>query len=364
MNDVMTEVAGSSRIERLRSYLPPLEADALFITFLPDIRWACGFTGSNGILLVRADDAVFLTDGRYETQAATEVTGARVVMGGYDLIGHAAENDLLVGCRSGVYQSDHLPVATFERLRDLFPGTSWKGAEDLLVREVASKNAAEVDRIRAAQRLTESVFEEILEWIDEGVSEKEVAAEIVYRHLRRGAERMSFDPIVAFGPNSALPHGLPTGRRLQRGEVVLLDFGCFLDGFASDMTRTVAMGDAGGDVRAVYNLVRAAQEQAIAEARSGVTSAELDGVARQIIKEAGYGDNFSHSLGHGLGLQIHEWPRVSYSVDYELPINCAVTIEPGIYLPGRFGIRIEDIVVLREGGCDNLTRASKDLLVL
>lgn len=364
MKDITTDVGSGLRIERLRKQLATLEADALLITFLPDIRWACGFTGSNGILLIRADDAVFLTDGRYETQAAREIDGAHVVMAGYDIPGYMAENELLAGCPTVIFQSDHLTVVALEKLWELFGSVEWKGAPELFVREVASKNAHEVERIRTAQRLTESVFEGILEWLHEGMSEKEVAAEIVYRHLRGGAERMSFDPIVASGPNSALPHGLPTDRRLQRGEVLLLDFGCFLDGFASDMTRTIALGEPGGEVRAVYDLVRAAQEQAIAAARAGIPSVDLDGVARGIIKEGGYGDCFSHGLGHGVGLQIHEWPRVSYSVDYELPTDCAVTIEPGIYLPDRFGIRIEDIVVLREDGCENLTRARKDLVVL
>ena len=364
MKDTPTHEGSGLRIERLRKHLATLEADALLITFIPDIRWACGFTGSNGILLIRSDDAVFLTDGRYETQAAREVDGARVLMAGYDIPAYIAENQLLAGCPTVVYQSDHVTVAALEKFRDLFGGIKWKGARELFVRVVASKNAAEVERIRTAQRLTESVFEDILEWLHEGMSEKEVAAEIVYRHLRGGAERMSFDPIVASGPNSALPHGLPTDRRLQRGEVLLLDFGCFLDGFASDMSRTVALGEPGGELRAVYDLVRAAQEQAIAAARAGIQSIDLDGVARRIINEGGYGDCFSHGLGHGVGLQIHEWPRVSYSADYELPADCAVTIEPGIYLPGRFGIRIEDIIVLREDGCENLTRARKDLVVL
>ena len=354
----------SSPIDQIRRHLAELEADAILLSFLPDVRWACGFTGSNGFLLLRDDDAVFLTDGRYEVQAAQEVRGARVMMGGYDLLKFAAEQHLLDGCSAVVYQADHVPVVTLEKLQELFGDVSWIGSSDLLVHEVASKREDEIDRIREAQRLTERVFDEVLVLIREGMRESELAAEIVYRHLRYGAERMSFDPIVASGPNSALPHGRPTDRRLRQGDVVLLDFGCFLDGYASDMTRTVALGQPDSEVRSVYNLVLAAQEQAIASAKSGVTSKNLDAVARQVIKEGGYGERFSHGLGHGLGLQIHEWPRVSYTVDYPLPDNCAVTIEPGVYLPERFGVRIEDIVVLRSGGCENLTHAPKELIVL
>ena len=351
-------------VDRIRRHLDEHEADAILLTFLPDVRWACGFTGSNGILLIRSDDAVFITDGRYEAQAAQEVDGARVMMGGYDLLAYAAEQDLLEGCDAVVYQADHLPVVALEKLRELFGERTWIGSSDLLVRDVASKRDDEVDRIREAQRLTEAVFDEVIGVIREGVTEKEVAAEIVYRHLRKGAERMSFDPIVASGPNSALPHGRPTDRRFRRGDVVLLDFGCFLDGYASDMTRTVALGEPEAEARSVYDLVLSAQKQAIGCARSEMPSKDLDAVARGIIKEGGYGERFSHGLGHGIGLQIHEWPRVSYTVDYALPENCAVTIEPGVYLPGRFGVRIEDIVVLRAGGCENLTRAPKELIVL
>lgn len=354
----------ASTIDRIRQHLSEHEADAILLTFLPDVRWACGFTGSNGILLIRADDAVFLTDGRYEAQAAKEVQGARVMMGGYDLLAFAAEHDVLDGCNAVVYQADHVPVVILEKLRELFGDRNWIGSSDLLVREVASKHEGEIDRIREAQRLTESVFEEVLGLIHEGVTEKELAAEIVYRHLRYGAERMSFDPIVGSGPNSALPHGRPTNRRFRQGDVVLLDFGCFLDGYASDMTRTVSLGEPEPEVLAVFNLVLAAQEQAIASARSEMASKDLDAVARGIIKEGGYGEYFSHGLGHGLGLQIHEWPRVSYTVDYALPDDCAVTIEPGVYLPDRFGVRIEDIIVLRAGGCENLTRAAKEIIVL
>lgn len=354
----------ASRIEPIQDRLSELAANAVLLTFLADIRWACGFTGSNGVLLVREDDAIFLTDGRYETQAASEVSGARVIMGGYDLIGFAAEHDLLEGCESVAFQSDHVSVAVLEKLEEHFPGIAWQGVENLLVKEVASKSEDEVRRIRAAQEITEDVFDGLLGWISAGMTEKEVAAEIVYRHLRAGAERMAFEPIAASGPNAALPHGLPTDRQIQRGDVLLLDFGCFLDGYASDMTRTVFVGEAAPDAVTVYELVRNAQEQAIHAARAGVKSVDLDTVSRNVIKEAGYGEHFSHSLGHGVGLQVHEWPRVSYSVDYELPRDCVVTIEPGIYLPGRFGIRIEDLVVLREDGAENLTRVPKDIIVL
>lgn len=218
--------------------------------------------------------------------------------------------------------------------------------------------------MRRAQAVTDAVFEHLLEFIKPGMQEQEIAAEIVYQHLSRGAERMSFDPIVASGPNAALPHGRPTSKRLQQGELVLVDMGCFVDGYASDMTRTIAIGEPGDEARAVYNLVLDAQERAIESAHGGIASADLDDAARSVIAAGGYGDYFSHGLGHGVGLQIHEWPRVSYHVDYTLPVGAAVTIEPGIYLPDRIGVRIEDLIILREDGCDNLTASPKSLICL
>ncbi len=218
--------------------------------------------------------------------------------------------------------------------------------------------------MRQAQRVTDDVFEHMLGFIQPGMREQEVAVEIVYQHLQRGAAKMSFEPIVASGARGALPHALPTDKRLEPGELVVLDFGCFVDGYASDMTRTIALGEPGEEARKVYDIVLDAQQQAIAQARAGMSTKELDAAARSVIEATGYGEFFTHSLGHGIGLQTHEWPRVSYQVDDLLPEGTAITIEPGVYLPGQFGVRIEDIVVLRAGGCDDLTASPKELLVL
>lgn len=352
------------RVELVRDHLRRLHVDAVLLTALHDVQWACGFTGSNGLLLVRADDAVFLTDGRYTTQAQAEVRDARVEIGGHDLFAAAAENDLLSGCRRVAFQSDDVTVSAFESLTRHFVDIEWIPTEALLVSEVAAKSEASVGRIKEAQRLTETVFDEMLAWIRPGVSEKQIAAEIVYRHLRLGAERMAFEPIAASGPHSARPHGRPTDRVVESGEILLLDFGCFVDGYGSDMTRTIAIGRPDDAVREIYDLVLRAQQSAISVARSGMRSSELDGAARDIIEQAGYGAFFSHSLGHGVGRRIHEWPRVSYAADYTLPERCVVTIEPGIYLPERFGVRIEDMVQLHSWGCQPLTGVPKHLIII
>jgi Xaa-Pro aminopeptidase len=255
-------------------------------------------------------------------------------------------------------------MAALEELEKKFPDVRWTGRKDLLVRQVASKEPSEVDAVRRAQQVSEKVLDALLSKLRPGLSEKEVAAQIVYDHLRLGAESMSFDPVVASGPNSALPHARPTHRILKHGDPVLLDFGCFLDGYSSDMTRTVFLGEPAEEERRVYDLVVNAQERAIEIARAGISAKALDAAARDLIRDAGYAENFNHSLGHGVGLQIHEWPRVSYAVDYDLPAGCIVTIEPGVYLPGRFGVRVEDMILLTDSGCENLTRSSKGLIVL
>ncbi len=340
------------------------DADAALITFLPDIRWACGFTGSNGVLVVLPEAVHFLSDGRYTEQARQEVQGATVHTPGYALFEYMAEENLLGDARQIVFQADHVTVAQLEKWRGLLPSVQWTPGIDLLTKQVAAKSDDEVARMRQAQRITDDVFAHMLGFIQPGMREQEVATEIVYQHLRRGAAKMSFEPIVASGAQGALPHALPTNKRLETGDLVVLDFGCFVDGYASDMTRTIALGEPGEEARKVYDIVLEAQQQAIAQAHAGISTTALDAAARSVIEAAGYGEFFTHSLGHGIGLQTHEWPRVSYQVDEVLPEGTAITIEPGVYLPGQFGVRIEDIVVLRASGCDDLTASPKELIVL
>lgn len=352
------------RIAEIQRVLREHDAQAGFITALPDVRWATGFTGSNGVLVVLPEAAHFITDGRYTTQAQAEVKNATVHAPGYRLYAYIEEQGFLDGVGTVVFQADQVTVAQLADWRDLFPAVTWRGEQQLLAALVASKKPDEIAAIRLAQAVTEDVFTHVLGLLKPGMTEREVAAEIVYQHLRRGAERMSFEPIVASGPNAALPHARPSARVIEARDVVLIDMGCFVDGYASDMTRTVFVGPPTDEMRKVYQVVLEAQMKALEVAQAGMKSCDLDNAARDVIKAAGYGDSFSHSLGHGVGLQIHEWPRVSYQVEEPLPPGAVVTLEPGIYLPNRFGVRIEDMVVLRENGCENLTAAPKELLVL
>ncbi len=349
---------------QLTDLIDRYEADAAVISFVPDIRWCSGFSGSNALFLVKRDGNHFITDGRYAVQSQQEVEGAEIHIGENNLLQCVEDKDLLVGVKKVVVQADHLTIAAFGEMKEAFPEVEWVQAQGLLNHRIARKRPPEVTNIRKAQRITDQVFEHLLDILQAGLTEKEVAAEVVYQHLQRGASGMSFDPIVASGPNSALPHARPTDRRLQVGDLVVIDMGCFVNGYASDMTRTVSIGTPPDEARRVYDLVLDAQKQALDFASAGCTSSELDDAARSIIKDAGYGACFTHSLGHGVGLQIHEWPSISWRADVQLAEGMVLTIEPGVYLPERFGVRIEDMIRLTQTGCENITASTKAFTIL
>ncbi|MBT8402050.1 MAG: aminopeptidase P family protein [Rhodothermia bacterium] len=340
------------------------KADAVLITGLPNVRWLTGFSGSNALVIATASSTTLVTDGRYDTQARQEAVVDHIHIADGQLLDHVFNQRLIGEKWRVIVQPERMTASTLETLRESL------GAEKLLLREglfqkaVARKDADEILAITKAQAISEQVFRHMVERIAPGVSETELAAELTYQHLRLGAERMAFEPIIASGPNSAMPHARPSDRKIQDSDVLLMDFGCVWSGYACDMTRTVVVGSASAKVEHVYHTVLDAQQAALESARAGLLSCELDGVARTVIESAGYGEWFTHSLGHGVGLEIHEWPRLSKRSRDRLPVSCVVTIEPGVYLPGEFGIRIEDMVILHSDGCTNLTGTPKDLLVL
>ena len=360
---------GAGRLDLVRRLADAAGADAALVTHAPDLRWAVGFTGSNGLLVVTDTAAHFVTDGRYRAQADAEVGGAEVHVPEGSLVDYVAAAGLLGGASGGAgrvaVQAEHLTVAALDRYRRALPEVEFVPVENLLSEAVAAKDEAAVEAVRRAQALTCEVFDAVLPFLGPGVAERDIAAEIVYQHLRRGASAMSFEPIVASGPRGALPHARPSGRTISPGELVVIDMGCVLDGYCSDLTRTVAVGgEPHPAAREAYETVERAQHAAIAAARAGMLGGELDAVARDVIEAAGLGEAFSHSLGHGVGIDVHEWPRLSQQVEHRLPAGATVTVEPGVYLPDRFGVRIEDLIVLREGGSENLTPLPTDLLVV
>lgn len=354
----------SDRLDRVRARLAATGADAAILTSLPDIRWATGFTGSNALLAVTPEAAHFLSDGRYTAQAAEEVRNAEVHIPGYDLVGHLATEGLLGASRRVLVQADHLTIDEYTRLQDRLAGLELTPLAGFLAAERGSKDEEEIEAIRRAQHLTEAVFEALVPAIAPGVTERDLAAEIVYQHLRRGADAMAFEPIVASGRRGALPHARASSKAIASGEFVVIDMGCYLDGYASDMTRTVAVGEPEPGMRHAYDAVRRALERATHHVREGASGKAIDAIARGVLLEAGLADYFTHGLGHGVGLEVHEGPRLSQRVDEQLMENAVVTVEPGVYLPERFGVRIEDLVVARAHGPDLLTRTTHELLIL
>lgn len=338
--------------------------DALVVSFLPNVRYLTGFTGSHGIAVVTASGAWFLTDSRYRTQSAGEVKGFRRIVTAYDLWKTIALRKLTRGCRRVAFESESVAFAQYASFREAMPRTALIPSRGLIEGIAVAKDPYELACIRRAVAVTDQVFQEILREIRPGVSELEIAAELSYRHRRLGAEGDAFEPIVASGIRGAAPHARASARRIRAGEFVTMDFGCTVDGYCADLTRTVAIGRIGRELRAIYAAVLAAQREAIDAARAGMAAAELDAVARSRIAAEGYGKFFTHSLGHGLGLHIHERPRISPLSSERLQVGSVITIEPGVYIPGRCGVRIEDDVVLTSSGCTVLTCAPKELLIL
>jgi Xaa-Pro aminopeptidase len=362
-----------SRQENLRQQLSQTRLDALLVSHLPNIRYLCGFTGSAGLLLVTEAGSAFFTDVRYDTQAHAEVNGARIVIARKALLNAVAEWIKSRGRRSQGWaigiEADHLTVAERKRLVELLPSRlKLRNAPPWLEQARMTKDEDELPRIRRAVQLGASLFDRALEVLRPGIKEVEVAAEMEYAARRAGAAEMSFPTIIASGARSALPHGRASEQTIPGGSFVVCDFGVILHGYCSDQTRTVWVGRASSrdanEARRAYEAVNEAQQAAIAAARAGVSVSEVDAAARQVLRKAGLGRYFTHSTGHGVGLEIHEAPRVAAGQKQVLKPGMVVTIEPGVYLPGKWGVRIEDMVLVKEGGSEVLTPTSKDFLAV
>lgn len=352
------------RRDRIRERLAAEGAAALLVTSMPNVRYLSGFTGSAGALLVFAGGAdLLITDGRYDRQAREEAgADVEVEIVGEPALEVARERLSGRGAVPVAFEADHLVVSAWRAWSEadgpaLEPATGW--VEGLRV----VKSAAEVEAIRRAARAADAAFDAILEWIAPGVTERETAARLDLLLAEAGAEGRAFETIAAFGERSALPHARPGARRLAEGDVVLLDFGAVVDGYCSDMTRTVACGDPGRAMEAVYDVVLAARDAAVEGLSVGMTGREADALARDVIDAAGHGEAFPHSLGHGIGLVVHEEPRLSKRSDAVLPAGATVTVEPGVYLAGVGGVRIEDDVVLGEGGVEVLTESPREVFL-
>jgi Xaa-Pro aminopeptidase len=338
--------------------------DAFIVSSLPNVRYLTGFSGSNGLCLVRKADAFFLTDARYTVQSRMEVRGWKRSIGTNDLFEEIAARNLLKGSHHVGFESLSVTYAQYRTLRKCVGGVTFVATREMVENVALVKDDDELGWIRAAAGTSDRVFSDVLGIVKPGVAELDIAAEISYLHKKYGAQKDAFDPIVASGERGSLPHARASAKRIKKGELVTIDLGCTVGGYNSDMTRTVAVGKVPAQARRVYDAVHRAQLEAVHAARAGMPAKELDGVARQRITKEGYGKYFNHSLGHGLGLQVHERPRVSSLSKDHLVAGSVITIEPGVYIPGFGGVRIEDDVVLAADGCEVLNKTSKDLLTV
>jgi Xaa-Pro aminopeptidase len=360
----LTQKAG--RADRLSALLPEAEVDALLVTGLVNVRYLTGFTGDNGLAVIGPETRAFITDFRFVEQAAEEVDpGFERGQAQLELV-DSLEAVLPPGSLRLGFESAHVSVREHGRLREELPERIELVPVDGLVEQLRTvKEADEVARIHEAAKLADTAFTELLTEGLAGRSEREVAFALEVNMHRHGASGPSFDIIVASGPQGALPHGMPRDLEITPGQFVVIDWGARVDGYCSDCTRTVYVGgEPGPEEQAVYDLVLRAQRAGLEAIRPGAAARQVDAAARDLIAEAGHGEHFGHSLGHGVGLDIHEAPRLSQRSDATLEPGNVVTDEPGIYLPGRFGIRIEDLVFVTDEGSDILTSVTKDLTVL
>lgn len=353
-----------TKIEQLVSKLPE-GTDGVLVTSEPNRRYLTGFPSSAGVVLAVKNAAYFLTDFRYMEAAEKKIRSMECIQ--YvklaDTLQELAKKHRI---RSLAVEDEGMTCAERQRFTEMLQGIELRGdvLDTLLYEMRLIKTTEELERIKQAQELTDYGFEYILPFIRPGRTEREVALELEFAIRKKGAECVAFDFIVVSGTNSSLPHGVPTDKVIERGDFVTMDFGAVVDGWHSDMTRTIAIGKCSEEQRQVYQTVWLAQQAALGVLKSGLSCVAGDAAARDVIAQAGYGDYFGHGTGHGVGIEIHEEPRLSPAAGKDaLRAGSVVTVEPGIYLPGRFGVRIEDMVSITAGGCENLTKSPKELII-
>jgi Xaa-Pro aminopeptidase len=351
----------AERADRLVPLLAERELDSLLVTNLLNVRYLTGFTGSNGACVVTPDERLFFTDFRYMEQAREQVPDFERVEVGRDMLGEVAKR--LRG-RAG-FDDEDLSVSSHRKVAEKAPdGVELVAAGGLVERLRAVKDETEIAAMRSAAELSTDAYESLRELGLAGRTEREVAVGLVRFMEDSGADGPSFPPIVAAAAHGALPHAVPRDGEIPRDTLVVIDMGAMVDGYCSDCTRTLATGSLGDDLLEVYELVLRAQQESLAAATAGAECRAVDGVAREIIDAAGHEEHFGHGLGHGVGLEVHEAPRLGKTAEGSLEAGNAVTVEPGVYLPGEFGVRVEDLVIVTGGEPEILTGFPKDLVTV
>ena len=351
------------RQSKLKDILQKKGFDGMLITNLTNIRYISGFTGSAASCLVTMDGQYFVTDGRYIEQSKTQVKGFDRFIGMDSHFIQIKNKKLISKGLKLAFEGSHMSYSQFEDMKNIFPSVEWENTSMILEDLASVKDKYELDCIRKAVEVTDRVYEEILPLLRPGKTEKQVANTMVAKY-REYAEGEAYSPIVATGPNGALPHAIPTDREFQIGDFVVIDAAAKYAGYHADMTRTPVVGKATGKHDEVYAIVKEAQKKGCDIAKSGVSCKAVDSATRDYIHEMGYGEYYTHGTGHGLGLEIHTSPRFSPQSKQILEKNNVMTIEPGIYLAGWGGVRIEDDVIIGENGCEILNKTTKDLVVL
>ncbi|MCJ7508872.1 MAG: Xaa-Pro peptidase family protein [candidate division Zixibacteria bacterium] len=352
-----------NRIKKLVSLLEKENLDALLVSFRSNVRYLSGYDGTNGLVLLTGDKGFFLTDFRYQEQAKKEVRDLKLHFAQRELIYDLTEFKFLQKKNQRIgFEANYISYSTVQKLKEILPNALLVPTENLVESLLIIKDKSEITKIEKAAQITDKTFSHILDLVKPGVREKDLAAEIEHSFKRMGGDGPAFSTIVASGYRSSMPHGRASNKKLKMGEFITFDMGAMYQGYVSDMTRTLVLGKATPKQKKIYSLVLKAQTKAISRAKAGISGMELDKVAREVIAKAGYGKYFGHGLGHGLGLEVHSGPVVNARSKTILKPGMVITIEPGIYIPGWGGVRIEDDVLITARGCKVLNQSPKNLI--
>ncbi|WP_307891981.1 M24 family metallopeptidase [Bacillus swezeyi] len=352
------------KLNKLRELFSGLGIEGLLVTSSINLRYITGFTGSSGLAVISEDKAVFITDFRYMEQAKKQASGFEIVQHSGGIVQKTADVIKEMGLNKIGFEQDKMTYGTYASYKDRLGAAELVPVSQSVEKLRLIKSSEEIKILKEAAKIADDAFSHILTFIKPGIAEIAIANELEFYMRSQGADHSSFDMIVASGLRSSLPHGVASDKAVEKGDLVTLDFGAYYKGYCSDITRTIAVGEPSDELKSIYQTVFEAQAIGMRNIKPGITGKQADAYTRDYISSKGYGDYFGHSTGHGLGMEVHESPALSARSDQPLEKGMVVTVEPGIYIPGTGGVRIEDDIVLTDGGNESLTHSAKDLIIL